>query len=295
MMNENVTVDALKGKLGDSVFLNAEEYTSLRAAVIETPQEDNVMINAFPLVQEDQWQKFHQYTKLDQYGNATESDAPGDAEAVEVNGTKVSTQLPFYHADFHIDSFDLQNSRRLGGRLDTIKARTAARIVNNLFDEAIYKRSSLFGTMGARNLFTGSVSASGVWTGTTPDVIFNDVNSWITASIPAAYQTPNLRLVLHQTNYGHLTRANTYGLNALKLIRETHPGLQIVVSKQVSVGEGLLYPFRDDVAYVVQAWPLSTIEWEVKPLEARYKVMRSGRLIVIAATAGLKLNGLGTT
>jgi hypothetical protein len=291
MMNESVTADGVKGRLQDSVFLNNEEYTALRQTVIETPEQDNVMINAFPIFQGDQWQTFHQYTKLDRYGDATESDVPGDAEAIEVNGSKVSVALPFYHADFVISKFDLETSRRLGGRLDTIKARAAARKVNDLFDEAIYSRSSLFGTLGARGLFTGSVSAAGVWSAATPTAIFNDVNAWI-AAIPAAYQSQNMRLVLEAVNFGEAAKVNDYGLSALKQLRETFTGLQIVVSKQVTHGQGVLYPFRDDVAYVVQAFPLSTVEWDVKALEARYKVLRSGRLIVVAPTAGLKLNGL---
>ncbi len=284
--------DVRAAKFRDTIFLNAEEFANINNAVIETPVQDNVMLNAFPLKQGGNiWAMTHVYTKLDRYGNATESLTPGDAEAIAVDGTKVTVDVPFYHADFIVSQFDLNNSKMLGERIDTVKARATTRKVNDLFDAAIYKRSSLFGSLGARNLFTGTASASAKWTGTSPDVIFNDINTFI-AAIPAAYTSQNLRMVLHQTDFNSLARVNSYGINAIKLLRDTYSQLQILVSGQVTAGEGILYPFRDDVAYTFTAFPLQTLEWVAHPIEARYKVLRSGRFICVAATAGINLNGL---
>lgn len=292
MMSDKLSAKDAQAHFNDSVFLLAEEFSSLQIRVVETPEQDNVMINAFPqFIEQNIYSTRHQYTKLDRYGTATESDVPGDAESIEVNGTKVTVDLPFYHADFVISKFDLETSRALGGRLDTIKAAACARKVDDKFDEALYKRTSLYGSIGARNLFTGSAGAAAVWSGADPYAIVNDVVNFV-ATIPAAYWSQNMRMVVEHVNYHEMARTNAQGLSAFEILRRNYPQLQILVSKQVTHGEGVLYPFRDDVAYVVQGFPRSVLEWDVKALEARYKVLRSGRLIVVAASAGVKLNGL---
>jgi len=298
MINDNngkIGIDAIKARMQDSVFLTKEEYTAIRTAAIETPVQDNVMINAFPAVNgANPFATYHQYTKLDRYGTATESAIPGDAEAIEVDGTLVRVEVPFYHADFVINKFVSETMQGLGSSLDTLKVRAATRKVNDLFDTAIYSKSSVFGSLGAVNLFTGTAAAAAVWstaTNTAAAAKFNDVVNF-KKGIPAAYQSENCRLVLEAVNYGELAMVNDYGLSAATLLKAAFPQLQILVSGQVSHGAGLFYPFRDDAAYVFQGMPLQVLEWEVKPFEAKYKVVRSGRLIVPAPTAGLVLSGL---
>lgn len=294
MMQDNkISGQDVFQRLNDSVFLNNLEYTELNEAIIRTPVQGNVLETAFPVkVSANPFAEFHEYHKLDEYGNATESAFPGDADAIEVNGTKVRVQLPWYHADYKFTVQDLNNVRNLGLPLDASKARAAAQKVNDLFDAALYSRSSVYGTLGAYGLFTGTAVATRVWSAAAPYEIFNDVVNFIKA-VPAAYQTPEMRMIVHQDNYHEMSRiSDANPQSARNLLAQSYPGLQIIVSKEATEGFGLLYPFRDDVIYLVVGMPLRTVEWDNKPWEGHYKAVRSGRLIVVTATAGIKFGGV---
>jgi hypothetical protein len=292
MMDQNVKADSVRTRLQDSVFLQKEEYAYILQEVIETPIGANNLIGAFPIEDGvDPFQTYYEYTKLDKYGNATESDVPGDADAITVNGSKVRVAIPFYHADFTVSEFDLNTSRRLGTKLDAVMARAAAEKVNTALNEALWNKSSVFGTLGAYGLFTGTASAATEWTSASAESIFNDVNSWLSA-IPEAYQSDQNVLILNQTQYFEMGKANTYGLSARKMLQEAYPGLRILFNKQVTATYGLIYPFRKDVVHLVLGFPLTTVEWDVKRFEARYKVLRSARLVVVTPAAGIKLSGL---
>lgn len=289
MMNDDMGSQA-KARLGDSVFLTKEEFAAVKKAVIETPVQDNVMLTSFPLVQTDNpYQKVYTYTKMDKYGTATESEVPGDAEALEVDGTEVVVKLPFYHLDYVINKFDENQGSRLGS-LAARKATATARKVNDLMDTALFAKTSIFGTLGMNNLFTGSGSAAGVWSGATAEAIFADVLA-VMKTVPAAYYSEDFRLHVEHVNYMEMAKVNAYGLSALKLLRESFPRLQIVVNRQQTHGTITGYPYREDVAHIASGFPLSDLVWESKPFEERHKVMRSGRLIVVAATAGVKMTG----
>lgn len=288
MMELDVT--KLKGaKIGDSAFLHETEYKAFNEAIFETKITPNRLSNVFPLKRINQWKTHYEYTKLDKYGNATESEMPGDADAEEVSGTTVTVRVPFYHNDFTFTEFDKRNMRDIG-QIDTVKARAAAERINTLMDEALWNRSSIYGTLGAYGLFTGTGSGAAVWSGANAEAIYNDVVDFVHA-LPEEYaEGAPLVMVLNRTNLGEMMKVNANNLSAFEKVKNTFPQLRVVSSKQVTEGTGLLFPSTEEVCHLVTGWPLSTIEMEANPLQARFKVLTSTRLVVVRPSAGLKLS-----
>ena len=293
--NGRTTDDGLRNFLGtmqDSVFLSTEEIAQLRVAVVEVPDEASVLEGALPLEQQGNWDTRHDYTKVDKFGTPTISDVPGDADALVINGSQVTTQLVFVHLDYELKPWEVNKARELGEPLNTKLAKETAIAVQRLVDRLIYSHTTTpFGNLGIYDQFTGAHVAAGVWSAANPDAIHNDIVGAVTA-IPARYVQQSMVLLLNNINRQEMAKVNSFGLNALTQIQQTYPQLKILVSEWVTEGTALLYPFRSDVAYLVTGHPLDDFSVSSHNLIERRKVLRSLIPIVAAPTAGIKISNI---
>lgn len=290
MTDENVR-DFL-GTLQDSVFLTTEEIAQQRVAVIEVPDQASVLEGALPLVTQDKWDTRHDYTTVSRLGTPSISDVPGDADALVVDGASVTKQLVFVHLDYELKPWEIDKARKLGQPLSTKLASDTALEVQRMVDQLIYSHTtSPFGNLGINDQFTGGLVAAGVWSAANPDAIHNDIVNAVKA-IPARYFIQNMILLLNNINHQEMAKVNSFGLNALTMIQQTYPQLRILISERVTEGTALLYPFRQDVAYLVSGHPLDNLSLGQHNLIERRKVLRSVIPIVAAPTAGIKITNI---
>ena len=273
-------------RLKDSVYLKKEEYTAMSKAVIEAPEESLVLLNAFPIEKVDQFKQKYEYTNLNKYGDAEVMRQPSDFPAMKVDGVTASVDIPFKGISFILNKFDIQNSRKLGQKLNVVSARVAGEKVKKLIDECLYNKSTIFGTLGAYGQATGTYSGSD-WTSLAADAIHNAVVAWVD-TIPAAYQQDNMRLLLNKTQFAELNKMNAYGITAMKKIKETFPGLKILRCRWVTAGTGLLYPFNSNVLRRVVAMPVRGMDWKNEPFSYTGVSLESDILVMPATAAVVK-------
>ena len=195
-------IDGLR--LNDSIYLNKEEFTEMSNSVIGVAEEEFTLIEgAFPTVTADPSKKKYNYVTMTEAGEAGIIVTPGDFPALSINGSDADVRIPMKGISFELDRDDIKNSRRLGGKLDTLTARSAVKLVKKLQDEALWSKSSVFGTLGAKAQATGAFSGSN-WTTATTNV-YDQVRQAILA-IPAAWSQDSMVLVLHRDQWGELFR-----------------------------------------------------------------------------------------
>lgn len=289
----------IKGlRLNDSVFLSKEEYSIINTAVIEAAEQELTLLNAFPIEVGPASKKKYFYTTLDEVGDADIVKRPADFPALTVNGTEAGVDIPLKGISFELDKDDIANSTRLGQKLDVLHARIAAKKVRKVQDEALYSKSSVYGTLGIEGQATGAFAGAN-WTTTTTN-IYDQVRQ-ILASVPAAYQQDRNTLILNNAQFTELFRdewnngtaiIQVTGGSFMAKIKATWPGLTIIQSQWVTAAEGILVPFRDDVARRVVTIPVQAIDWDENPMEIIMAAVGKDVLVVPTPSAVVKITGI---
>ena len=289
-------VDGLDYKSMYSVFLEKREFTEINEAVIEVAEEPFSLIDgAFPTItMKDPNKKKYEYTTLTETGDAGILQKPSDFPALTVNGTLATVDIPWKGLGFDLEKEDIANSKRLGESLDTLHARIAAKKVRKLQDEALYSKSSAFGTLGVEDQATGSFSGTN-WSTTTTN-IYDQVRQWILA-IPAAYSQEKMTMLLHRDQYGELFRDSWDNGTAIiqvtggsfwAKIKQAFPELDIRQTQWATSGEGILYPFNEDVVTRVNGLEARAIDWDENPVSVQMVVFAKDVLVVPTPSAVVK-------
>ncbi len=297
-------IDLNKGKidginLKDSVYLTKEEYTEMSQQVIEVAQQELTLIdNAFPTVTASPTKKKYNYVNLSDTGKALILKRPADAPSMSVNGSDVDVDITWKAVSFELEREDIANSRKLGEKLDTLHARISARMVKTLQDEALYNKSSAFGTLGVYAQATGSFSGSD-WTTTTTN-IYDQIRQ-IIASVPIAYRNPNATLILHGDQLSELYRDSwdngtaiiqvTAGSFAAK-VKEAWPQLKIIASQWVTAGEAIFFPNNEQVVRRVVGVTPRVIDWKEDKLSIQMITLARDVLVVPTPSAVIKVTGI---
>lgn len=299
-MRQNA-IDRSRLGFNDSVFLNENEYKSFNTAVIQAPEQPFTLLDAFPISQKDPNKEFYAYDIETSHGTAGIVQSPSDFPALSIDGTRATIQIPMKGISFRIKKTDIANSRLLGERLDTAYARNAGIQVKKLQDEALYSKSSVFGTLGIESQASGAFSGTN-WSTSTTD-IYDQVRQIINA-IPAAFRSGNAGnyvIVLNTTQYSELFKGtwNNGSVNEQvtagtwwKKIKDNFPNTRIIESQWVTATEGVAFPFLNSVVERIVSIANQAVEMDDNFMEVSSAAIAADVLIVYQASAVVKITGI---
>ena len=294
-------VDRSRLGFSDSVFLNENEYKAFNTSVIQAPEQPFTLLDAFPLRSVDANKEFYAYDIESTNGTAGIVQSPSDFPALSVDGTRATIQIPMKGISYRIKKTDINNSRLLGEKLDTAYSRNAGVQVKKLQDEALYSKSSAFGTLGIEDQATGTFSGTN-WSTSTTD-IYDQVRQMINA-IPAAFRSGNSGnyvIILNSTQYSELYKgtwnngSNNEQVSAgtwAEKIKQNFPNTRIIESQWVSAGEAICYPFMESVVERIVSIPNQNVVMDDTWWEVANAAVAADVLIVYQGSAVVKTTGI---
>jgi len=298
--NLGTRADGINFKEMDTVFTSKEEFTTISQAVIGVAEEPFTLSDgAFPTEMVDGNKKKYEYTTLDETGDAAVLQKPSDFPALTINGTIATVEVPWKGIGFEMQKENIANSKNLGRKLDVLHASIAGKKVRKLQDEALYSKTSAFGTLGVAGQATGAFGGTD-WSTITTN-IYDQVRQWVN-SIPAARASENMVMILHRDQVSELLRdtleqaggsiVQVTGGSYMAKIKAAWPQLRIIQSQWVTATEGILYPFDTEVVRRVVGVTPRVIEWDQNPMEIQYVALARDILVVPTPAAVVKATSI---
>ena len=298
--NLGTRADGINFKEMDTVFTSKEEFTTISQAVIGVAEEPFTLSDgAFPPEMVDGNKKKYEYTTLDETGDAAVLQKPSDFPALTINGTIATVEVPWKGIGFEMQKENIANSKNLGRKLDVLHASIAGKKVRKLQDEALYSKTSAFGTLGVAGQATGAFGGTD-WSTITTN-IYDQVRQWVNA-IPAARASENMVMILHRDQVSELLRdtleqaggsiVQVTGGSYMAKIKAAWPQLRIIQSQWVTATEGILYPFDTEVVRRVVGVTPRVIEWDQNPMEIQYVALARDILVVPTPAAVVKATSI---
>lgn len=191
--------------------------------------------------------------------------------------------LPISHKDYSINARALAASRNLGEAMDTTMAELSGRKVGEKVEKMLFLGSSSY-TFGGGTIYglvdfpdrnTGSLTAGWLASGASGSTILKDVRNMKQALINARFRGPYL--VFAPSTYETVLDDDFKSLGE-KTIRQRIleiGGIQeIVTSDFISGNNVYMVQLTPDVIRMVNAMPLSNVEWGTEGnMRLNYKVM----------------------
>lgn len=189
--------------------------------------------------------------------------------------------LPLVHKDWNLNIRALNASRNGGSPMDTSTAAMASRKVAEKLEKLLFNGSSsftygggtIYGYLDATNRNTGTLTAA--WSSATGDQILADVKAMKAASIAAKHYGPWMLYIptAYETALdGDFKAASDKTIR--QRLKEIAGIIDIKTADVMTAGNVVLVQMTDDVVRMVEALPLTNVEWETNGgMMTNYKVM----------------------
>ncbi len=266
--------------------LSSEEFREVRTAVIESKYVNLAGRQVLPIRKVSIGKQEYGWDDLTDLGAAEAIAKATNFPGMAVNKPRTLKAIIKHGVSFGIAREDLLSSRESGEALNTVMARRASRLTQNVENTTIMLQSALFGVNGLYEA-AGVTDAGADW-GTSSNIA-SDVINQITA-IDDEF-TPDT-MILHRTQFIE-TFARISGSDLTEKDKIEQLGIKIIMDRDLTAGTGLLMETGPDIAELIVAEDLD-VEEDYKLEDQTYKFNTFLRTVpaIYEANAICKITGI---
>lgn len=233
--------------------LSEEEFREVRAGVIEPTYVNLAGREVLPIRKISIGRQEYGYDKLSDLGAADVIAKATNFPGMGVNKARSLIPLLKHGVAFNIAREDLLSSREFGEPLNTVMARRASRLTQNIENDTIILQNALYGVSG---LYVGAgVTDAGADWGTASNIagdILNAIGQMDDEFTPTD-------LLLHRDQYLQ-TLARIAGSDLTELAKIEMLGIKVRIDRSMTAGTGLMMQASSDVAELIVAEDLDVEE-----------------------------------
>ena len=266
--------------------LSSEEFREVRTAVIEQRYVNLAGRQLLPVRKVSVGRQEFGWDDLSDLGAAEAIAKATNFPGMDVNKARTLKPVIKHGVAFGIAREDLISSRETGEALNTVKARRASRLTQNIENETIILQSALFGVNGLYN--AAGVNDVGADWGTVANIA-GDILNQITA-IDDEF-TPNA-LVLHRDQYLQ-TFQRISGSDLTEKAKIEQLGITLYIDRSIAAGTGIMMETGADIAELIVAEDLDVEEnYKIEDQTYRFNTFLRSVPAIYEANAICKITGI---
>lgn len=266
--------------------LSSEEFREVRTAVIEQRYVNLAGRQLLPVRKVSIGRQEYGWDDLSDLGAAEAIAKATNFPGMDVNKARTLKPVIKHGVAFGIAREDLLSSRETGEALNTVKARRASRLTQNVENATIMLQSALFGVNGLYNA-AGVTDAGADW-GTVGNIA-SDILNQITALDDEF--TPDA-LVLHRDQYIQ-TLARISGSDLTEKAKIEELGIKVMMDRSIAAGTGIMMETGPDIAELIVAEDLDVEEnYKIEDQSYRFNTFLRSVPAVYEANAICKITGI---